>query len=196
MAGPRPTAGWAFPGVDTGFDACRYRIYHPRVNYLLYFLIGLGFGFGDWYFVQALQERRQLLAEGLPLAAQFLTAVNFLVWLLPLALVVMHSARRYKPCWQSGLAAALVWGSAMLAYYGWGAYLMAGGNLPGWSHLNRHLEGPHEYQGLVWSTVRSVMGAEFKDWIVFAIPAGFLIGLLLCALIRFEENRRGGNRAR
>ena len=103
------------------------------MNYLLYFLIGLGFGFGDWYFVQALQERRQLLAEGLPLAAQFLTAVNFLVWLLPLALVVMHSARRYKQCWQSGLAAAW-FGQRMLAYYGWGAYLMAGGNLPGWSH--------------------------------------------------------------
>lgn len=162
------------------------------MNYLLYLLVGLGFGFTDWYFVQALQERRALLAESMPLAAQFLTAVNFLIWLLPLALVVRHSAWHQKQCWASGLAAALTWGSAMLAYYGWGAYLMASGQLPGWTHLNQHLEGPHEYQGLVWPTVRAVMGTEFKSWIAFAIPAGFLAGITLCATFRLDRSRKEG----
>lgn len=154
------------------------------MNWIAYLFSGILFGFADWFFVQALQERRQLLSENFPFAAAFLSIMNFLVWILPLLPVISDTARRYKRCWVSGGAASLVWAAAMLSYYGWGAYQMASGKLPGWGHLNMHLSSPSEYQGKVWPTVIAVMGGEFKEWIAFAIISGFFAGVILCAIFR------------
>lgn len=140
-------------------------------TYLCFGGVGLLFGIADWYFPLVLQR--------LSFPAWLFTISTFAIWLLPAGLVSIWSMGLHHTVRNAAGAVCTCWTCAIVAYYGYYAWLLA---VPGLPQLaDAHLVGLRSEQ--CWATWRMLLQATFlpqlTKWLPTAILGGYTVGYAL-----------------
>lgn len=109
-------------------------------RWLVYILIGLIFGWADWYFLDFLASfsRNQALNDAIyQLPALFQMGIvaifiilNYGVWLIPVIPTAVYEMKFSYSVWRAALAAVTVWSAALLSYYAYYTFLLMFIGLP------------------------------------------------------------------
>jgi len=98
-----------------------------RKRWLLYILIGLVFGWVDWYFLNLLASfsQNQTLNDAIfpvpgvlrILIIAIIMGFNYGVWLIPAIPMAIYEMRYSHSLWRGALSAIIVWSMALVSYY-------------------------------------------------------------------------------
>jgi MFS family permease len=171
-----------------------------RNRWLIYSLVGLGFGFADWYFLALLASigQNQALNESLLQAPQYvrllivvvLMTLNYGVWLIPAIPAAIYEMKLSHSLRRAAMSAIIVWSMALLSYYAYYAFLLMFVGLPNFDFMlfsNRHLA---TYWADWWPPFKRVIVDQFIGWIGIAFVGGALVGIASAYLSDFVAKRR------
>jgi hypothetical protein len=152
-------------------------------RWLIYVLLGLGFGIVDWYFLALLASITKSQAflrmpdfVHLPLLI-ILMVFNFGVWLIPAIPIAIFETKHSHSWLHAAFAAILVWSMALVGYYVYYAFLLMFFGLP---NLNFMLFSNHQsptYWADWWPPFKRLIVDQLIEWIVIAIIGGAIVGI-------------------
>ena len=161
-----------------------------RKRWLLYILVGLVFGWVDWYFLDLIASfsRNLTLTDAIfqiPRILQILIiaiimGLNYGVWLIPAIPIAIYEMRFSHSLWRGALSAIIVWSMALLSYYAYYTFLLMFVGLPNLDFMliSNHLSTT--YWADWWLSFRRLIVYQFLEWIGIAIIGGAVIGTI-CA---------------
>jgi hypothetical protein len=164
-------------------------------RWLVYILIGLIFGWADWYFLDFLASfsQNQALNDAvyeLPVLFRLvivgiIIALNYGVWLIPVIPTAVYEMKFSSSVWRAALAAAIVWSAALLSYYAYYTFLLMYIGLPNLDFMlfsNRHAA---TYWIDFWPPFRRVILDQIVEWIGIGIVGGAIISTISAYFYKF-----------
>jgi hypothetical protein len=171
-----------------------------RKCWLVYILMGLLFGWVDWYFLDLLASfsRNQTLSDAvfqIPGIIQLLIvaiviSLNYGVWLIPAIPFAIYEMRCSHSLWRAALSAILVWCMALLSYYAYYAFLLMFVGLPNLDFMlfsNRHSV---TYWADWWPPFRRMIVYQLVEWIGIGIIGGAVVGTMSASLYARISKKR------
>jgi hypothetical protein len=164
-------------------------------RWLVYILIGLIFGWADWYFLDFLASFSQNQALNdvvyeLPVLFRLgivgiTIALNYGIWLIPVVPTANYEMKFSSSVRRAALAATVVWSAALLSYYAYYTYLLMFIGLPNLDFMlfsNRHAA---TYWIDFWPPFRRVILDQIVEWIGIGTVGGAIIGTISAYFYKF-----------
>ena len=171
-----------------------------RLRGLLYFVVGLGFGLADWYFLDLLASlsQNQILNDNLLqapeyvriLSAAVLVIANYGVWLIPVIPAAIYETNRSQSLRRAALSAVIVWSAAMLSYYTYYAFILMFVGAPNMDFMLLSNRQSPTYWTDWWPPFQRVILDQFVQWIGIAVAGGALAGVASAHLSNLLSKRR------
>ncbi|HBG75182.1 MAG: hypothetical protein A2X25_12965 [Chloroflexi bacterium GWB2_49_20] len=159
-----------------------------RNRWLIYLVVGMGFGFADWYFLDllALLSQNQSLNENLLQTPEYihililtvLVISNYGIWLIPVIPTAIYEMKRSHSLLRAAISAVIVWSAAMLSYYAYYAFLLLYVGLPNLNFMLFSNRQSTTYWADLWPPFRRVILVQFVEWIGIAVIGGMIVGTL------------------
>lgn len=167
-----------------------------RNRWLIYSLVGLGFGIVDWYFLALLASLTQnhafLQAPKYiqPLILLVLMTLNFGIWLIPVIPVAISEEKHSHSLRWAAISAILVWSMAIFSYYSYYAFLLMFVGLPNSDFMLFSNRYSASYWADWWPLFKRVIVDQFVEWIVIAVIGGAIVGFASAYVSNFVSKRR------
>jgi hypothetical protein len=162
--------------------------YHIRNRWFIYIVVGLCFGFGDWYFLDMLASlgQNQALNESLNQTPEYIRVLivmglvisNYGVWLIPVIPTAIYEMKRSHSLLRSAISSVVVWISAIVSYYIYYAFLLMFVGLPNMDFMLFSNRQSATYWIDWWEPFRRVILDQFVEWIIIAVIAGAIVGIM------------------
>lgn len=159
-----------------------------RNRWLIYVVIGLCFGFADWYFLDMLASlgQNKALNESLLLTPKYIRVLivmglvisNYGVWLIPVIPTAIYEMKRSHSLLRAAISSVVVWISAMVSYYIYYALLLMFVGLPNMDFLLFSNRQSATYWIDWWVPFRRIILDQFVEWIIIAVIAGAIVGIM------------------
>ena len=165
-------------------------------RWLIYALIGLGFGLLDWYFLDLLARLSQSgILDQVPEYIQMLLvipiiAANYGVWLIPVIPTAIYEMKRSQSLWRAALSAIVVWSMALVSYYAYYTMMLMFVGLPNMDFMLFSNRASPTYWADWWPPFRRVILNQLLEWIGVAFVGGALVGALSGTVFDWLVKRR------
>ena len=170
-----------------------------RNRWLIYILVGLGFGLVDWYVLaflaSATQNQAFLRAPGfvqLPLLV-VLMSFNYGVWLIPAIPIAIFEMTHSHSLFRAAISAVSVWSMALLAYYAYYAFMLMFVGLPNMSFMLFANHPSPTYWADWWPPFKRVIVNQLVQWTGIAVVGGAIVGIASAYVTNIVSKWRSKN---
>jgi hypothetical protein len=170
-----------------------------RNRWLIYVVIGLCFGFADWYFLDILASlgQNQALNESLNQLPEYIRILiviglvisNYGVWLIPVIPTAIYEMNRSHSLTRAAISSVVVWISAMVSYYTYYTFMLMFVGLPNMDFmlLSNHISPTYWVDW--WKPFQRVILDQFGEWIIIAVIAGAIVGIMSAFIFNFLSRK-------